>query len=287
MLFVLWAGLAPQAAPSADPMRIEITEADMRQIALVWLSQGRDLPSPDQMRKLAHQEATQRVLVREALALGLDQDDEIIARRLAQKMDFLLADLATLAEPSRSELHTWFERNLDRFAMPPRVSFRHLYFSQDKRGLDGARADAQDLLPTLAGVSPDDPRLPALADRFMFLDYYGGKTPLEVSKAFGPAFADALFALSPGGWLGPLRSGYGWHLVYIDTLAPPHTADFETIRPAIRSAWLDERYREIRDRAYAEMLSRYTIVLPDPEAIDLALSRRSAQLTSGEAAQTR
>lgn len=270
LLFAVWTAFSPQAAPPTDPMRIEVTEDDLRQIALVWLSQGRPLPTPDQMRELARHEATQRVLVREAMSLGLDRDDEIIARRLAQKMDFLLADLATLDEPTEDELRAWYVENEDHFALPPRVSFRHLYFSQDAHGVDGARTAAAEVLPTLAAVGPDDPQLSGMADRFMFRDYYGGRTPAEIAKEFGPAFAEDLFAQTPAGWAGPIRSGYGWHLVWIDTLEPGRPADFETIREGVRSAWLDERYREIRERAYDEMLSRYTIVIPDPGTVDLA-----------------
>lgn len=130
---------------------------------------------------------------REAVALGLDEDDEIIGRRLAQMMDFLLADLSAMEEPSEAELRAWHSKNQDRFQMPPRASFRHLYFAQDKRGLEGGRADADKLLPTLAGTGPNDPQLSSLADRFMFRDYYGGRSPLEISKEFGPDFADQLF----------------------------------------------------------------------------------------------
>lgn len=270
LLFAAWAGFSPQAAPPPDPMRIEITEDDLRQIALVWLSQGRPLPTPAQMREMARQEATQRVLVQEAMALGLDRDDEIISRRLAQKMDFLLADLASLDEPSEDELLVWYAENEERFSLPPRASFRHLYFSQDARSADGARETAAEVLPTLAGLGPDDPRLPDVADRFMFRDYYGGRTPAEIAKEFGPTFAEELFAQTSARWVGPIRSGYGWHLVWIDTLEPGRPADFETIRDAVHSAWLDERYREIRARAYDEMLSRYTIVIPDPATVDLA-----------------
>jgi hypothetical protein len=287
VLFAAWTAFSPQSAPPADPMRIEITDDDLRQIALVWLSQGRPLPSPDQMRDLAQQEATQRILVREAMALGLDRDDEIIARRLAQKMDFLLADLATLDEPAEEELRAWYDGNLDLFAIPPRVSFRHLYFAQDARGPDGARADAEALLPTLAGTGPDDPGLRGLADRFMFRDYYGGKSPVDVAKEFGPGFAEAIFTLKAGAWSGPIRSGYGWHLVWVDALEPGHAADFEIIRETVRSAWLDQRYREIRDRAYAEMLSRYTIVVPDTETVDFRPAERFARQTPVQSSVSR
>ena len=270
VLFAVYAGVAPER-PDATPnsMRIELTADDLRQIGLVMLAQGRALPDPDQLTDLARQAAIQRILVREAKALGLDQDDEIIERRLAQKMDFLMADLATLNTPSEAELRAWFDQNRDRFEMPPRASFRHLYFSQDGRGSEVARAEAANLLPTLARTGPNDAALAGMADRFMFRDYYGGRSQSEIAKEFGPDFADKLFSLPAGEWAGPIRSGYGWHLVWIDTLQPGQAAAFDTVLDAVSSAWLEERYREIRDRAYDEMLSRYTIVLPDPSTVDL------------------
>ena len=78
------------------------------------------------MRELARAAAIQRILAREARALGLDRGDEIIERRLAQKMDFLIADLASLEPPDQDTLRRWFAANGDQFAQPPRASFRHI-----------------------------------------------------------------------------------------------------------------------------------------------------------------
>ncbi|AML53403.1 peptidyl-prolyl cis-trans isomerase [Falsihalocynthiibacter arcticus] len=268
VVFAAWYAFKEDEVLSrTDDMVIEITEGDLRQIGVVMMSQGRDLPSPDQMRELAHQEALQRVLAREAIALGLDQNDEIISRRLAQKMDFLLTDLAALTEPTADELKEWYADNADLFALPPRVSFSHLYFSQDERGLEGAKTAAEGLLPDLANTNPYDPDLKGAADRFMFHDYYGGRAPDDIAREFGPSFAQEVFALPSGSWQGPIRSGYGWHLVWVDTLEQGNTAPFETVEDDVRAAWLQDRYLEIRDRAYDEMLSRYEIVMADPESV--------------------
>lgn len=278
VLFAVWSSVTPEEeSVPADPMRIELTEDDLRRIALVWLAQGRAVPDAGQMRQLAEQEAIQRILVREAMALGLDQDDEIINRRLAQKMDFLLADLAALEEPDEAELREWYAANLDRFAMPPRISFRHLYFAQDERGVEGARDAAADLVPKLAGLGADDQVAPGIADRFMFQDYYGGRTPGTVAREFGPDFARDLFALPAGEWQGPIRSGYGWHLVRIDSLEPERAAGFEEVEEAVSTARLEERHQKIRERAYDDMLSRYTIVMPPLEHVELDLTQTAPQ----------
>ena len=110
------------------------------------------------------------ILYREALAMGLDKDDEIVKRRMAQKMQFLAEDAAP-REPTTAELKSWYAKNSDKFAMPARVSFRHLYFSPDRRAAH-ARDDAAKALAQLAG-QPEDAKLAAsFADPFMFQEYY-------------------------------------------------------------------------------------------------------------------
>jgi len=80
------------------------------------------------------QKVRSEVLYREALALGLDKNDEIVKRRMAQKMQFLAEDVAAAQEPTTADLKAWYSTQTDKFAMPKRVSFRHLYFSPDRRG---------------------------------------------------------------------------------------------------------------------------------------------------------
>jgi peptidyl-prolyl cis-trans isomerase C len=253
---------------AADPRRIELTTDDIRQLAMAWLAQGRPPPTPDQLRSLVDQKVTEEILFREAIALGFDRDDQIIKRRLAQKMDFLAADLAALEEPSDAQLSQWFSKNSDRFALPPHASFRHLYFSPDKRG-DAARGEAEAALGILTGQAADSPEGAALADPFMLRSYYGDSTPEQTAKEFGPAFAETLFGLKPGSWQGPVQSGYGWHLVWIDSIEPGRIPAFEEVKPDIKSAWLDDRYREVKRSALDEMRTRYTVVVVPLDAVDL------------------
>ena len=269
LLFAAWSAFAPEAQQVADPMRIELTRDEMKQIALAQMAQGLPLPDPAELNALGEQRAMQRILAREAVAFGLDRDDEIIERRLAQKMDFLLADLSALTPPSHDALAAWYATQADRFTQPPRVSFRHLYFSPDGRGDAAARTAAAAALPEVARL-PIDAAAPAgVGDRFMFQDFYGGRTPEEIGKAFGPDFAAALLTFPPGAWAGPVRSGFGWHLVRIDTVEPARVPALDEIEADVRAAWTQERYAEIRKRAEDEMRARYTVVIPDLDPADL------------------
>src|SRR5262245_34872097 len=132
LLFIGYRTLHPMAGP--QPGRIELTADDLRQIGLAWVAQGRPAPTPAEMQSLVDGRVREEILYREALALGLDKDDTIVRRRMAQKMGFLFEDVAALREPTDDELRAWFEKNAARFTLPARATFRHLYFSPDRRG---------------------------------------------------------------------------------------------------------------------------------------------------------
>jgi hypothetical protein len=254
---------------SVNEQTIEISANEIRQMAIGWLAQGRPMPTQEQMQRLIDQQVSEEVLFREGLKLGLDRNDEIIKRRVSQKMDFLAADLADMQDPDRAELTEWFSQHSDQFAIAPRISFRHLYFSPDKRG-SAARSDAEAAFKAIAGKPADAPGIDALADPFMLRSYYSNSTPELILKEFGPGFSSELFKLTPGGWRGPLQSGFGWHLVWIDTLEPARIPSFDEVQEDVKTAWTDARYAEIKRVALEEMRANYTVVVADLATIDMS-----------------
>ncbi|NGN44968.1 peptidyl-prolyl cis-trans isomerase [Mesorhizobium sp. CGMCC 1.15528] len=254
---------------AVEGQQIEISANDVRQMVVAWLAQGRPPLTRDQLQSLIDQKIAEEVLFREGMALGLDRNDEIIKRRVAQKMDFLAADVAAMQEPEKAELVKWFSENSDRFALPPRASFRQLYFSPDRRG-SAARSGAEAALQVIAGKRADSPEVAALADPFILRTYYRNSTPDQMLKEFGPGFAAELFKLDPAGWRGPIQSGYGWHLVWIDTMEPGRTPAFEEVETDVRAAWHDARYQEVKRVALGEMRSRYTVVVVPLDTVNLS-----------------
>jgi peptidyl-prolyl cis-trans isomerase C len=244
-----------------QPGHIELTADDLRQMSIAWLAQGRPPLTEEEMQALVDARVREEILYREALALGLDKDDTIVKRRLAQKMEFLFEDVSALREPTREELKAWFEKNSGRFALAPRASFRHLYFSPDRRGAR-AREDAALALDKLRGKPATANGGAALADPFMFQDYFGDRSFEEMAKLFGPRFAQALLQQPPGSWQGPIESGYGWHLVWVDSLTSARVPAFEEVETDARDGWIADQRADTRRRAYEAMRARYEIVLP-------------------------
>jgi parvulin-like peptidyl-prolyl isomerase len=250
------------AAPSKE---IRLSLDEINQLVLLFRAQWRRPPTPQELDRMVENKVQQEILYREALAMGLDKDDEIVKRRMAQKMQFLAEDVAGAREPTTAELKSWFEKESARFAQPPRLSFRHLYFSPDQRGAR-AREDAARALARLAGQPVDAKIARSLADPFMFQEYYRDRAPDYLGKEFGPQFALAVAKLPPGSWQGPVESGFGWHLVFVDTVIPGRAPAFEEIEPEVRAAWLNEQKARAWEKAYKAMRARYTVLLPAPPA---------------------
>ena len=205
--------------------------------------------------------------------MGLDKDDEIVKRRMAQKMQFLAEDVAAAHEPTTAELSSWYEKNRDKFQQPPRVSFRHLYFSLDRRGPAPAR-----MPKARSRSSPGSPRTRSLRRRSPIRSCSRSITataPRNFSaRSSGRAFALAIPKLPPGSWQGPVESGFGWHLVFVDTLVPGRVPPFEEIEGDVKTAWLAEQKAAAWEKAYKDMRAKYTVLVPAPPDAQIGRARR-------------
>jgi parvulin-like peptidyl-prolyl isomerase len=96
--------------------------------------------------------------------------------------------------------------------------------------------------------------------------------PEQVAGVFGMKFADELFVLKPGAWQGPIESGFGWHLIWIDSLTPGRVPDFEEVEAMVKSEWITEERAEAKRkmfeamRARYDVKARYDVILPEPPA---------------------
>ena len=285
ILFGVYA-YAERGRGGVEPSRqIRLSLDEIAQLTLLYQSQWRRPPTPQDLERMVENKVQQEILYREALAMGLDKDDEIVKRRMAQKMQFLAEDVAAAHVPTTAELKSWFDENRKHFALPSRISFRHLYFSPDRRGTH-AHEDAEAALAKLGGQPEDTKIAQSLADPFMFQDYYRDRAPDYVGKEFGPTFALALEKLTPGSWQGPIESGFGWHLVFVDTVIPGRIPAFEEIESDVKTAWLAQQKAKAWEKAYKDMRAKYTVMLPGPPDDKTAAvappSRKQIPTPSGE-----
>jgi hypothetical protein len=245
----------------AGDRQIVVTEDDLIQMAAALRVQDLGSLSPVQFQNLLEVKIREEVLYREALAMGLDVSDTIVKRRMAQKMEFLAEDLSSLREPTEQELREWFETHPDAFAFPPRITFQHIYFSSDERGSE-AQSAAEAALAVAADLPITAAESAGLGDLFMFQDYYAARTPDQVAIEFGGQFAASLFELPVGRWAGPIQSGFGWHLAFIDSLTAGRMPLFEEVENEVRAQWSANQRAEFKEAAYEIMREKYQVILP-------------------------
>jgi hypothetical protein len=184
---------------------------------------------------------------------------------MAQKMESLSDNVSDLRDPSLEELKNWYARNGSQFASPARITFRHVYFSPDKRGAQAEGAARQAL--EKIGKTGDATRAITLGDRFMFQDFYAASTSDQVANVFGTKFSEALLELELGAWSGPVESGLGWHLVWVESITPRRVPEFEEVELSdIKSQWVSEQRAATKRELFKTMKARYEVVLPKPSS---------------------
>jgi hypothetical protein len=257
-------GLAQAWRSAHDVHRIVVTPERTAELAEKYRLQFGANPTAAQLERLVDDYVREEALYREAVAQGLGQDDEIVRRRLAQKLTFLLQDRALPAEPGAAELRRWFEAHAGDYAAPVRTSFHHLYFSTDAVGEGPARVRAEQALSALtAGAAPEAVGADPFPDQGVYVRLSGE----EAQRLFGDSpLAKALDTAPAGRWSGPYLSGYGWHLVYVDARAPAAQPEFDAVRERVREDWLQAAREAANDKAVARVVDGYAVVRRDREA---------------------
>jgi parvulin-like peptidyl-prolyl isomerase len=246
------------------PDQIVFTEAKIDQLINLWERKWQRLPTQQELQGLIEQQIREEVLYREALAMGLDKDDMVVRRRMSQKMEFISNDLASLAEPDESQLQTYLDKHPEKFAIPGRISYSQVYLNESQRG-EQIYADAEKLLVELS-QSTVDVDISMAGDSFMGGYSFNDETDFGVARLFGRAFAQELFKLPVGEWTGPVESGYGLHLVRVDSRTDSRAPSLQQVRDKVRAEWVAAQQREFNDVLYSELRKRYEITIEGPAA---------------------
>lgn len=259
-LFVLYS-LQNDDVVVDESNRIVITAAHTDRLVAIWQKRWHRPPTQEELEGLIEQQIHEEVLYREALSMGLDKHDSIVRRRLAQKLEFISADIAAQVQPTDVQLTDYLAANAEKFELPGRVSFNQIYFNTDKRG-DQVEPDAMQLL---TGLEKSDGTVDVelAGDAFMFGQQHENQTEHDVARLFGAGFAKDIFELPAGAWQGPVSSGYGLHLVRINSITAAIQPELNEVRGKVRSEWLAEKRRLVDESFYQGLRQRYEIVVED------------------------
>jgi hypothetical protein len=242
------------SAVSVDDRQIAVSEGDIDRLAAGFSRTWHRPPAADELQAQIQDFIRGEVLYRAALGLGLDRDDTIIRRRLRQKMEFLFED--TVPPPQEAELRAYLQAHSDKFRTQPLISFRQVFVSMNRGG--SAEADARQILARLVSAAPDA----ADGGDTLLLGDGLSETPLDrIASLFGEDFAQAAAQATPGTWVGPLRSGYGLHLVLVTAVEPAVLPPFAQVRTAVEREWFAERRAAARAAQYQVLRAGYRVIV--------------------------
>jgi len=249
---------------SDAPRDIVITEPRVEAMAASFATVWMRPPTAEEIKGLVDDYIAEEIYYREAIAMGLDQDDTVIRRRLRQKMEFITEDAAAASEPTDAELQAYLARQPEKFVSPASLTFRQVYFSTEKRG-DLARPQAEQLLGELqAGRGPAD--VAAAGDPTLLPPDMQSASPQTIANAFGSDFAAQVAEAPVGQWSGPLQSGFGLHLVFVDERVADALPAFEQIRPIVLREYQSEQRTLSSKKLLDSLRAKYDIRIEGPAA---------------------
>ncbi len=231
-----------------QPDRIVISQGTIERTQAQWQAQMGKPPSEEELDNLLEDSIREEIYYREAKRLGLDAGDTIIRRRLVQKLTFVTEDIADSGSVTDDDLRAYFDDNLERYVEPARWSFRHRYFSADRR--DDAESDAR------AAIIDESIE----GDAFMLQSAYAQRSMSDVANLFGRQFASALPTLAVGEWTGPVRSAYGYHAVRVESALPQRQLTFSEAAERIAADLKSDRRNRANQDYFDRLRARYEVV---------------------------
>ena len=233
------------ARSSGDAETFVLTEAEAARHEALWTARAGRPPTPSERAGLRAALTEEAALAREAVRLGLAEDDVVIRRRLAQKARAVLR-AAPAPPPSEQAVRDWYEAHREDYAAPARASFRMIYLGEAE---GGARA----ALSALAAGA--DWR--ALGEPAPFRTAYADATRTEIERILGERVAEAVHAAPTGVWTGPVRSPYGAHLVLVERREAGASRPLGEVRSLVTADLLRAVEAEAAAARIAEVVARH------------------------------
>ena len=277
LLFQLDAYVFPPPKPVIGPL----TEARLDSLQQQWFASTGRLPSADQQKRIVQAELDRDMLFQkalemdihlydtvvyqrllrnmgflqlaegktelqqyeEALDMRLHLGDEVIKRRLIQIMEQLLLASNPPVMPTEAEIEAEFIERKVELRKPARYSVEHLYFNRERESeIDTVIATiAEQGLSAQAARNMSSPFLPGYV--------FKRQSPDQLARHFGASFVMNLQEANPqvGQWLGPIRSTYGLHYVWVDAIEPERDATLDEVH--------GQMLRDLEMRARADALA--------------------------------
>jgi hypothetical protein len=272
----------PQSGQTGQPsFKIIITPGQIEHLKAQFKRTWQRTPTAQELKGLIDNHVLDEISYREATALGLDRDDPTIRSRMRLKLETLNEDVAATTAATDQDLQAFLEQHPDSFRREAQVAFRQVYLNPDRRA--NVEADARALLAQLQAAGPETD-IAGFGDSLMVATNDLQLSPVsDVVRLFGDPFGRQVVDLEPGRWQGPVKSGYGLHLVYVTEKEPARLPTLAEVRSQVEREWIFARKKEMKEAMYKKLLERYAVVIEKPSEPVEKGSALAARLPAKEA----
>jgi hypothetical protein len=243
---------------------IQITKSEVEAMINKWMAQMKRPPAKEEIDIFLEDYVQREILFREAKAMGLDKNDMVVKNRMLQKIDFLTNDLLVTTSPTDAEALKYFNDNLEKYTIPGKIDFIHIFFNLDKRSIDEAKQTALGIKNDLNNSSTVPNNYFEKGDLFILPYEFQNLSNDDVSNKFGHSeLSEEIFSIEEKKWSGPFVSSYGMHLVYISNKKSSTTLQFEDVKSDIEDELIKINRREAKKRLISELKKKYIITYTD------------------------
>lgn len=281
-----------QHRQTIDPLDAET----LQELRDDWVRQTGRMPSPQQMRAIQQQELDNRILfaealrrnyhrddtvvlqrllrdaqflgiegsdeekIRAAISLGVHLSDEVIKRRMIQRVE-RMGRVQFMDSPDEIELEALYDSERERWLVPARYSFKHVFYSGDRSEDPILRAKNDLAVLEQGGLASLDAQL---GDPFLHGRSVKSKSLQDLTFMFGAQFSDALRArdIMTERWFGPIPSAYGAHLIRVTEIYPQYLRSYSEVKPKVAQLWRDEQERQSLRQYIEQLRQEYGVAEP-------------------------
>jgi hypothetical protein len=254
---LMFAVYAMVSGRDRDPGVIVVSQGQVDAMSAVFERTWQRAPTSEDVKGLIDGYVREEVLYREGVAQGLDRDDQLIRRRVRQKVEFLRESTNTLPEPDDAALQAYLKAHPERFASPVRVTFRQVY-------LGTAPDDATPVLLARLNELGDSDATAGLGRATQLDARMASAPPADIERIFGRQFAQALAVTPADAWRGPLASSYGLHLVRVSERVEARAPALDEVREIVKREWQRDELAAASERYYESLRARYAVRIENP-----------------------
>lgn len=255
---LFWAAQGPPRNKNEIP-EIIVTEADVAHQAVRWEKMRGRPPTPVELKGAVDGYVRNEILYREALSRGMDREDPRVRMALIQKMEMMAAGKADAQSITEEELTSFYALRKDQYSIPAKLSLKQIFFKQQ----DAAEEQAKELLGQISGQEPPDSELAQLGDVTMLEHIHMALSATELEAKFGPEFTAEVLSLPAEQWGGPVRSGYGLHLVKVFDRQAGETPELAAVRDKVEYDLMYETRMASQEQGYQEIAGKYQVLISE------------------------